>query len=183
MLEVLSNSQPGLWVEAGRAMVGRASGNVEFGLWLANRVVADPRISITDLIDTASLEGFLDAYVPEGPLFLASGALALVTRFGFEGEVSGEIDLLASGLGMAPELLRDAVHELDRRGLLVAHGRYRSVAPLPVAAHLAASAWQELGDTILTGTTFRTRRGSRRFRANADRIVATAKCGRPLCES
>src|SRR5229473_2479500 len=75
--------------------------------------------------------------------------LALVTRIGYDAEFTGEFELLADVVGISETELRASARTLAELGLLTSKGRFRSVAPQPLAVYLASRGWDEFGPRII----------------------------------
>jgi hypothetical protein len=149
MASLLRANEPTLWAEAIAVIVELAGGNVDYSLKAAKALLAAGGGYAGKLVTEADISRFITDQLPEGALFLASGVLALFSRLGFDAEVAGELQLVASRLGVPESDLRSAARHLERHGLLTHQGRFRSVGPQPVALYLAATAWQEFGDRIV----------------------------------
>jgi len=149
MTELLRENRLSLSPEAGRVVVQIAAGNIDYALKLSQIAIDRGPGSAGSMVTEDDLRAFFTDQLPGGQLFLASCALALFSRFGFDGEPASELDVIASGLGLASADLRIAVTELQTRGLISKQGRFRSVGPFPVAVYLAAKGWQEFGHKIV----------------------------------
>ena len=147
--KVLSGNFLGLWPEARRLVIENCAGNVGWALYLAEAILNNPKANAADLIDAAGLRDFILSMVASDGDFLAVSALALLTRYGVDGEKEAELEMLAAGLDIPVEQLKAASQRLDQQGLLIKHGRYRAVGPQPLAVLLASSAWEALGDRIV----------------------------------
>jgi hypothetical protein len=147
--KVLRQTYPSLRDEPRRLVVDNCDGNVGWALRLGKAVLDSSANTITDLIDAAGLREFILNMVASDGNFLAVSALALLSRFGVDGEVRVELEQLAAGLDLPLEQLEAASRRLDEQNLLTKHGRYRAVSPQPLAVLLASRAWDELGDKIL----------------------------------
>jgi hypothetical protein len=147
--KVLIQTYPSLRDESRRLVVDNCAGNVGWALRLAKAMVDSPQATITDVIDAAGLRDFILSMVASDGDFLAVSALALLSRFGVDGEKSSELEQLATGLDIPLDQLLAATRRLDDEGLLTKYGRYRAVSPQPLAVLLASRAWEELGDRIL----------------------------------
>lgn len=148
--EFLNTNHPGLSSEARRLVAGHVGGNVRYAAVLADRVLNSDGETVAELIKSGDLSELLALEVPDGDGFFFSQALALPERFGFEGGLEDELKAIAAFVGTSDDRLRVVVQELEERGLIEAHGRYRAVAPDPLATYLAAHAWQTWGPRILT---------------------------------
>jgi hypothetical protein len=146
--DIVKRNEPNLWTEARRVVVDAAGGNVRWALLLANGVMRE-NVNPSELITADAIRAFITKTLPGGLDFLACSALALFTRIGYERELSEELDLVAGALGFDPADLRAAARALQENGLLSAQGRYRSIAPHPLAIYLANVGWQEFGDRIV----------------------------------
>jgi len=149
MAELLRQNQPQLWPEAERVVVEVAAGNVDYALKAARAVVAQRLSSAGVLIRESDIKDFITANLPEGSLFLACCALALFSRIGHDADVASELSLIAAGLDINENDLRAAASSLQAQGLLSKQGRFRSVAPHPLAVYLASRAWDALGDVVI----------------------------------
>lgn len=147
--KVLKENFLALWPEARRLVIENCAGNVGWALYLAEAILNTSTTNVADLIDAAGLRDFILSMVASDGDFLAVSALALMTRYGADGDKEAELDLLAAGLDIPVEQLKAASQRLEQRGLLIKHGRYRSVGPQPLAVLLASSAWEALGDRIV----------------------------------
>jgi hypothetical protein len=150
MHNLLRENRPSLSAEAERVVIQVASGNIDYALKLAQAVTDAGPGSAVKLVTEDDIRTFFADQLPEGQLFLGSCALALFSRFGFDGAPGLEIDSIAGRLNLEVQHLRGAAAELERRGLLSKHGRYRTIGPHPVAIYLASKAWEVFGDQIVT---------------------------------
>lgn len=149
MRELLRTNRPSLSPEAERLVVDVAAGNIDYALKLADVAIMRTATSAGALITEEDLRAFFTNDLPEGQFFLASSALALFSRFGMDGELGAEIDVIGAGLGLSASDLRTAAVMLQARGLISQQGRYRAVGPHPVAVYLASKAWLVLGERIV----------------------------------
>lgn len=147
--KVLSENFPSLWPEARRLVVGNCAGNVGWALFLAEAILNDRKTNIADLMDAAGLRDFILSMVASESDFPAVSALALLTRYGVDGDMEAELEQLAAGLNLPLSDLKAATGRLQMQGLLTKHGRYRAVTPQPLAVLLASLAWEEFGDRIV----------------------------------
>ena len=147
--KVLSENFPSLWPEARRLVTDNCAGNVGWALFLAEAILNDPKTNVADLIDAAGLRDFILSMVASDSDFSAVSALALLTRYGVDGDMEAELEQLAAGLDLPLSDLKAATRRLERQGLLTKHGRYRAVTPQPLAVLLASRAWEEFGDRIV----------------------------------
>jgi hypothetical protein len=146
---ILKENWPKLWPEARRFVTTQSDGNVGLALLLGEKIVREPRASANALMQSSDISGLLSPSLTEGGDFLAAAVLALSRRIGWDGELSRQVERLASATGISLERIRNVGATLERQGLLVRQGRYRSVSPHPVAMFLAAHAWRELGDHLV----------------------------------
>lgn len=148
---VLVENQPSLSVEARRVVVDVAAGNVRWALVLAAAVMQNGATAASDLVSSDTIRSFVTQQLPSGGGgdFLACSALALMSRFGYQGEIAHEISDLGSLVNISENQLRSAARALNELGLLGSQGRYRSVAPHPLAIYLASIAWDEFGDRLI----------------------------------
>ncbi|WP_104091770.1 hypothetical protein [Arthrobacter sp. GMC3] len=150
MTTLLRKSEPRLWPEAARVVVEVAAGNIDYALKAARAVVRGGPSSAGQLVTSDDVRAFVTGDLPEGTIFLACCVLALFSRFGYDGKVKDELTTISLGLGLESAELRAAAFELQRRGLMSKQGRFRSVAPYPIAVYLASQAWTEFGDRIVS---------------------------------
>lgn len=148
--ELLQKNEPQLWPEAERVVVDVVAGNIDYALKAARALVRRGSGSARSLVTEEDVRSFITDQLPDGTLFLACCALALFSRFGYEDDVAAELSTIASGLGFQETDLHAAVASLQRQGLLSRQGRYRSVAPHPLAVYLAAQGWGQYGRRIIT---------------------------------
>ncbi|WBM79891.1 hypothetical protein KIV56_17245 [Cryobacterium breve] len=149
--QILLTSEPGLWHEAARVIVDMVDGDIDYALKCARAVVAHRSTNARELITPDEVRRFVADRLPRGALFLASCALALFSRIGFEGELEEELHTVATGLEVPAADLFSAAAELSATGLLTTQGRYRSVGPNAVAIYLASQGWSLFRSRILTG--------------------------------
>jgi hypothetical protein len=145
---ILKESWPRLWPEARRFIATISAGNVRTALIFGEKISAEPEARAHELIQGAGISDLLAPLLGGGD-FLAAAVLATFRRIGWDGELSSELEQVSDGIGIPLERLRNAGQILEDHGFLERHGRYRSVAPHPVAVFLAGRAWQELGDRLV----------------------------------
>lgn len=146
---VIARNQPTLSTEVRRVIVETAGGNIGYGLFLARQVAQNPDARTADLVTPEAIRQFVSQSLPTGSDFLACSVLALFSRIGYDGELAGELELVAEVFGFSPTDLQAAARSLANAGLLSSHGRYRAVTPHPMAVYLATAAWEEYGDRIV----------------------------------
>jgi len=144
------NSQPGLQPEHARFVVDASAGNMRLAQLLAQQIVQQPDITVNKLIDRNIISTYVSHALPTGKDFLACCALALLPSFGYDDEPSAELTVLADAVELTTGDLRAAARTLADAGLLSQQGRYRSVAPHPLAIYLATRAWEDFHGTIVT---------------------------------
>lgn len=149
MGDVLRRNEPRLWPEAERVIVGLAAGNVDYGLKAAKALLAHDAASAGSLVTADDIRQFITDQLPDGALFFACCALAMFTRIGFEGEVAQDLAVIADGIGLQVDQIRDAGAALENIGLLTRQGRYRSVGPHPLAVYLASRGWERFGGQVV----------------------------------
>ena len=150
MRELLRKNEPQLWPEAERVVVDLVAGNIDYALKAARALVSRGSGSAGSLITEEDVRAFITEQLPDGTLFLACCALALFSRFGYDADAAHELSTIASGLGFQDAELHAAVASLQRYGLLSRQGRFRSVAPHPLAVYLASQGWGQFGQRIIT---------------------------------
>jgi hypothetical protein len=133
--------------EARRFIAAHSKGNLRWTIVLAQRVPETAQAA--ELITRNDINAFIEAVLPEGRDFLSSTALALLDRVGWDGELRYQLETLAAFVGRPIEEMEAVGEELERRGLLSRHGRYRAVEPHPLAVFLAAEAWRSQAGRIV----------------------------------
>jgi hypothetical protein len=73
----------------------------------------------------------------------------MFTSIGYEREAAAELQLLSGAVGLNEAELRAAGRTLTDLGLFSSKGRFRSVAPQPLAVYLASRGWEEFETAIL----------------------------------
>jgi hypothetical protein len=136
-----------LSAEARRFIAAYSKGNLRWTIVLAQRVPETAQAA--ELITRNDINAFIEAVLPEGRDFLSSTVLALLDRVGWDGELRYQLETLAAFVGRPTEELEAVGEELERRGLLTRHGRYRAVEPHPLAVFLAAEAWRNQAGRIV----------------------------------
>ena len=149
MAEILKLNRPNLWLEASQFVTEVAAGNVRLALLLAGVIEREPRASAAALITRDVIRTYVTDALPAGTSFLACCALALFTRIGYQDELAGEIQLLSDVVGISETELRASARTLAELGLLASKGRFRSVAPQPLAVYLASRGWEEFGSLVI----------------------------------
>ncbi|GAA3310881.1 hypothetical protein [Arthrobacter ramosus] len=150
MRELLRKNEPQLWPEAERVVVDVVAGNIDYALKAAKALVSRGAGSAGSLITEEDVRAFMTEQLPDGTLFLACCALALFSRFGCDADAAVELSTIASGLGFQDAELHAALTSLQRHGLLSRQGRFRSVAPHPLAVYLASRGWDQYGQRIIS---------------------------------
>lgn len=148
--KLLQENMPTLWPEATRVIVEVSAGNIDYALKCAKALIAQRPGFARQLVDPADIRQFIADELPGGALFLASSALALFSRLGFDGDLASELRTVSAALAIPETDLRAAAAELTAKGLLSSQGRYRSVGPSPVAIYLASNGWTEFGSRVVT---------------------------------
>lgn len=150
LAKLLQENMPTLWPEATRVIVEVSAGNIDYALKCAKALIAQRPGFARQLVDPADIRQFIADELPGGALFLASSALALFSRLGFDGDLASELRTVSAALAIPESDLRAAAAELAAKGLLSSQGRYRSVGPSPVSIYLASNGWTEFGSRIVT---------------------------------
>jgi len=136
--------------EARRFVAAHADGNVRFALLITQRLQDAPEASAAELIRRDDIATITGALLPEGEFFFVAAVLALFERVGWDRELQSDKEVVAAFAGVTTADLDAVAVDLDRRGLLIRQGRYRAVGPHPVAILLAAQAWRQHADRIVT---------------------------------
>jgi hypothetical protein len=146
--EVVRLNVPSLPPGAARVTVAAADGNVKLALLLADDLARRPAPAAEGMITREIIESYVTRSLPSGRNLLASAALALFASIGFESDAAGELQTVASGLGLSTLDLKAAAEDLHRDGLLSRLGRFRAVAPHPLAIYLARRGWEQFAGQI-----------------------------------
>jgi hypothetical protein len=136
--------------EARRFVAAYCYGNVRWAAILADAIRKTGQVEAADIIARDDIERFVNTILPEGRDFLFFAVLALFETIGWDKDRAYQRELVAQFLGTTPEELLAVGDSLDLAGLFTRRGRYRQLAPLPLASYLAARAWERIGDRILT---------------------------------
>jgi hypothetical protein len=145
--EFLELNYPILSSEARRFVGEQGAGNVRFTIVLADRVQKGGA-EAAELISRSDAEQLVQALLPEGRPFYLATVLALFERIGWDKELAPQLGPLRAFTGATEDDLRAVGRDLESRGLFARQGRYRAIAPHPVAVVLAASAWSSEGHRI-----------------------------------
>lgn len=147
--KALEKNEPALWVEARRFVSENCAGNMKLAYILADRLKEKGAGQAAELMQRGDLETVLSIVLPEDQDFLLMAGLALFERIGWDDELLSELQALADFLGHPVSELKRVGLKLEQQGLLEKHGRYRAVAPNPVAVYLAAKIWSSEGQRIV----------------------------------
>ncbi|MGH2634866.1 MAG: hypothetical protein ACRDHU_01770 [Actinomycetota bacterium] len=145
----LKENYPQLSVEARRLVSGQCAGNVRFAIVLVERLLELGPAQAADLVRRNDLEEITRVLMPEGRPFFLATLLALFERVGWEGDLGHQMERLATFADVDVRELREVGQEMEHRGLMVRQGRYRAIAPHPLAVVLAADAWSGFGERIV----------------------------------
>jgi hypothetical protein len=146
---ILQENVPGLWSEATRVVQENSFGNVRTALLLAARLVETGQQNVTELLQENDFRNLIRTLLPEHIDFFSCAVLALLERVGWDRDRRNQLEILCSFADLTPEQAETTAQQLGTAGLLNRQGRYRSLAPQPLAVFLAAAAWEQFGDRIL----------------------------------
>jgi hypothetical protein len=135
--------------QACRFIADHCEGNMQWSILFAERILGGDATQAAELIARNDIEQFITSFVPEGADFFASAVLALLERVGWDRELRPQLELLATFAEVQVDELLRLGRDLEHRGLMTRHGRYRSVSPQPFAIYLAAEAWRREGHRII----------------------------------
>lgn len=141
---------PTLSPEARRFVAGNCRGNIRWAISLADHVARTPDAQAADLIGRNAIEEFVTTLLPEGRDFLLAAALALFERIGWDRELRTELEILAAFTGASTEEFESVAIPMIQRDQMVLQGRYRAVSPHPLAVFLAAEAWRQYSNRIVS---------------------------------
>jgi hypothetical protein len=148
--EFLRENYQQVWAEARRFVTHTCQGNMRYAIVLASRILELPGAQAADLIRRGDIEEILATLLPDGEDFFFAATLALLERVGWDRELRPQLEVLANFAQVPVERLLAVGRELEQRGLISQQGRYRAVAPHPLAVFLAAAAWRSYGDRIIS---------------------------------
>ncbi|MGI5818102.1 MAG: hypothetical protein ACOX9R_08385 [Armatimonadota bacterium] len=137
MEEVLKQAAPGLSHEARSYVVDVSEGYVNLAIQIARALQELPRPYTVDLVRQRGVRGVLNRLMPSRDLRRTMGALSMMRRVGFEGEVRPELETLADTLRLSIQDMEHAAGRMKARGLVRKAGRYRRVTPKILAVALA----------------------------------------------
>jgi hypothetical protein len=147
--EFLRANSPSLGAEARRFVAVHSRGNMRWAMVLAERVREGSSADAADLIRRDDITTFIATVLPEGRDFFCAAVLALLNRVGWDAGLRYQLQTLAEFARRPIEDLESVGEDLERRGLLVRHGRLRAVEPHPLAVFLAAEVWRTDGHRIV----------------------------------
>ena len=146
--ELVKVNYPALWPEARRFIIDYCDGNPRFAILLAEKLKVTEATSAAALIEAKDIAHSVSVLLPEGSDFFGSALLALFDRIGWDRDRRYQMEAVAAFWQVSPTDLDRLAADLERRGLLERHGRYRSITPHPLAAYLAGVAWRQFGDRV-----------------------------------
>ncbi len=135
---VLRENRPKLWVEARQFVSANCAGNVQMAYMLADHLLTHGTAHAAELMRRGDLEAIFAIVFPRDHDFYLMTALALFDRIGWDGELASELTIVAMFCDTTVANLKRVGQSLTEQSLLETHGRYRAVAPSPVAVYLAA---------------------------------------------
>ncbi len=141
---------PTLQVDGRRVIIDFAAGNVRMAGLLARRILESAPEVVAEIIRSGDLTELLSLTVPEGTDFLVASTLALFERVGVDDEIAHELESVSTFCDVDEERVRESIERLERLGVVERKGRYRQVAPAPLATYLAAESWRGSGRRIVS---------------------------------
>jgi len=148
--KLLKESFPALPKEAILYIARLSSGYVKLATIIAKTLKRYPEIvSTSDLIHTFEVRDLLQKIVPDERTGIVLHGLALLTRVGWEEEVSTEGKIIMEFMGMRWEDAQGFVGRLVREGIVAKSGRYRYVTPHLLAVWLAAEVWEDRFEDLI----------------------------------
>ena len=146
----LTANYPHLSPEARRFITDHTRGNTRWTIVFAERLTGSQAAQAADLIERNDIEAFVTTLLPEGRQLFLTAVLALLERVGWDRELRPQLETVAAFAGATVQELEDVARDLERRELLIKQGRYRAVAPHPLAVYLAAEVWRTESSRIVT---------------------------------
>ena len=147
--DFLKTNYQAISAEARRFVTAYCYGNVRWAAVLADAIKRAGQVEAANIIARDDIERFVNTILPEGRDFLSSAVLALFETIGWDKDRTYQREVLAAFLHTTAEDLLAVGESLELAGLFARRGRYRQIAPLPLAAYLAARAWEQVGDRIV----------------------------------
>lgn len=153
MRHLLRTGFPTFPLETLLFIVRVSSGYVKLAMAIATTIARQPEIvSIPKLAQSPDVDLALSRFiVPDETNRRIMQAIALLSRVGWDGDLSQEGQTITAFLGL--DNWRDVqlrVGRLVREGLIAKQGRYRYVTPHLLAVWLAAQLWADMGEDILS---------------------------------
>jgi hypothetical protein len=145
----LKENFPSLSDEARRFITDHSDGNTRWTIVFAERLTGADAAHAADLIEQNDIEAIVTTLLPEGNELFFAAVLALVERVGWDRELRPQLNVLSAFAQTTAAAMEGVARDLEQRGLLLRQGRYRSVAPHPLAVFLAAKAWRTEGSRIV----------------------------------
>ena len=106
----------------------------------------DMVVSTADLIKHRNIKELLMKLIPDEKEFNALKSVSILTRVGWDGDLSVEGKTLAEFMAISWPDICQSINHLYKRGLIVKQGRYRYVTPHLLSIWLAAEVWDERGE-------------------------------------
>lgn len=142
---------PTLPSETRRWIAAHGQGNMRWTIALAERVLDAPdQGEAAEIIARDDIRQFVTSFLPEGRDFFLLATLALLDRVGWDGGARQDLEALSSLVEASLPEMEAAAQTLEGRALLDRQGRYRAIAPLPLAVFLAAEGWRMHGGKIVS---------------------------------
>lgn len=150
MEKLLLESFPSLPREAVLYVVRVSSGYVKLATVIAEACEKCPEIVTTgDLVRTLEITELLKKIVPDERTRKVMQGLALLSRVGWEEEVSAEGKVLMEFMHLDWGEAQSLIGGLVRKGLVARSGRYRYVTPHLLAVWLAAEVWEDRREDLI----------------------------------
>jgi hypothetical protein len=146
---IVSGINPGIPPEAVRFIIRVSSGYVKLAAELANAYLRNRSIvSAADLARAEDVRIILEGLIPDDRKRKGMEAISLLTRAGWEGDLSSEGRTLADFMNVDWGELQELIEGMRKTGLVVRQGRYRYVTPHLLAIWLASEVWDARGEDI-----------------------------------
>lgn len=164
IVELLKKNFSALPREAVLYVVRLSSGYVKLAFLIAEAIERFPEIvTARDLVRTLDIKNLLQKIVPDDGAGKVLRGMALLSRVGWEEEVSMEGKALMEFMHLEWGEAQSYVGSLLRKGVLAKSGRYRYVTPHLLAVWFAAELWEDRCEDIINNlfaklTTWQARR-------------------------
>lgn len=149
--KIISGGDPSIPKETARFVASYSSGYVKLAELLVKTLKENPSLrSSVQLAKSYEIKLLLlKLFLPDEAQRRALKAIAILSRVGWENELSKEGETVAKFIGVSWKELQDTAGEMVRQGVVVKKGRYRFITPHLLAVLLASEVWEDRGESTL----------------------------------